>query len=1535
MKWVLIILFPFLYGATCQAQTHKYYFDFVAGNDAMTAAQAQNIATPWKTLTKLNSFWTSLVAGDSALLKRNDTFPGFIIATKSGTAALSINVGAYGTGASPVINGFYTVPSWTSIGGGKFTATITGGQNSTGVVLLNGNFQAMAKYPKGNAGYYTVGSYVATNSLTSTGISGIPSFVGGEIVWRPYHWVLWRGTVNTQTSNTVAYTPFPSSSGGPTENPQAGYGFFFQNHPNACTALGDWAYNTSTHVLTMYFGASVGSNVVKISTVDSLISTNGQSYLTFSNLTLQGANVNAFWMPNSNHITIRNCNVNFSGRNAVNCNSNCNNMSVLNSNFNWSNSNTLFCYSPTWTITGDTIINTGATAGMGGSGEGEYFGIENAGNNSVIKNCAVYNSGYIPINFNGTNSIIQNNFVDSFAYIKDDAGGIYWGGFSLTGTVVNSNIIINGIGQPLGTPDSPDYRAYGIYNDDGGSAVTITNNSTAYMGNGGIYDHAGFSLTIRNNTFFDSHTSSIKYYNDANTTAGIIFAGNICFALPASELVYYSSGGTNSPTTFFTRSDSNYWCRPINENNDFSIAVPSSQTFNLAGWRTFSGQDAHSKITPITITNINQVLFVYNPTLTNQTTSLPGNYIDVKSNAYPGSITLTPYTSAVLLFQSNIIPLGVNISQTSAILCNGGTTTLNANVTGGVVPYTYLWSTAATTPSITGVAAGTYSVKVTDANSTVANASYTVSQPTAIVVSSVTYPAITINGHTTSDTIHASGGTGTLTYSQNGSAYQSSNIFTGVAAGNIIDTVKDANGCKTVYKFTITQPSVLVVSSTQGAAIICHGGSTTDTVKASGGTAPYTGTGVNTVTAGTYTYTVTDAAGAQATTTITITQPSAITISEANTTITINGGTSTVTITASGGTGSLQYKLGNNGTYQSSNVFTGVLAGTDTIFVKDANSCTNSLIFTITQPSALVVTVTSNSIACNGGTAVDTVKASGGTPPYTGTGTHTVTVGSYSYTVTDAGGATATGTITIGQPTAITISLAYGSAPTTVTVTAGGGAGGYTYALDAGSYQGSNSFALVGAGNHTSYVKDANGCINSKVFTVGATLAITASAGTITCNGGTASVTIGATGGTAPYTGTGVFSQGVGTHTYNISDNAGHVADTTITLTQPSLITMTESYTPIATNGGSTTVTINASGGTGSYTYSLDGGAYQGSNSFAGVLAGNHTIATKDANGCIQTASFTLTQPGVLGISVSYSAITCYGGTTSVTITGNGGTAPLTVIGGSPQTKGAGNWTFSVTDAFNNRKDTNINITQPSAIVVSVTTGTISVNGGTTTVTATAGGGTGSLQYSLDGGAYQGTGNFSGVAAGLHSVTVEDANNCTQVNSFSITQPGILYISATVSSISCYGGSSTVVISASGGTPGYTGTGTFTKTAGTYLFHVVDTFGAVHDTSITITQPPIVSIIQLSWLSISIVNGTTTLHIAATGGTGTLQYKLDGGSYQMADSFTTVLGGNHIVYVQDGNGCTISQSFTMPTPSASTVWLIRSRAPTEYVYIKY
>ena len=182
--------------------------------------------------------------------------------------------------------------------------------------------------------------------------------------------------------------------------------------------------------------------------------------------------------------------------------------------------------------------------------------------------------------------------------------------------------------------------------------------------------------------------------------------------------------------------------------------------------------------------------------------------------------------------------------------------------------------------------------------------------------------------------------------------------------------------------------------------------------------------------------------------------------------------------------------------------------------------------------------------------------------------------------------------------------------------------------------------------------------------------------------------------------------------------------------------------------------------------------------------------------------------------------------TAVITVSASGGTG--TARHGHVQRIAAGTYSYTVTDANSCTATTTGTITQPSAITVgSSETTPILCNGGNAVITVSASGGTGTCS---------GTGTFSH-AAGTYSYTVTDANSCTATTTGTITEPTAVVASSSNTAILCNGGNSIVTVSATGGTPGYTGTGTFSVPAGPYSYTVTDANGCTATTSGTITEP--------------------------------------------------------------------------------------------------
>lgn len=632
------LLFTFLFIVlTIQAYCKNYYFS-PSGNDNNAGTQA----APFASIPKFNSI--GFVLGDTAFFQANGVWQGQLILKNQ------VKIFSYGFGKMPIITGLQQVTSWTNQGNGLWTSILPSGLGSLNIVTIDGNFQAMGKFPKGNQGYFSI-SAVGTNSLSSNSISGLPSFVGGEICWRPYHWVLWRGTVTAQTSTTVSYSPFPSTSGGNPYPGQVGYGFFFQNHPSCCTQAGEWAYNSLTKVFSIYMGTdNPSAHVIKVSVLDYLL-TNSYSGggNAISGIDFEGANNTAINLNSIPNITVQNCQINNSGIYGIFGNGISPGWKILNNSFNNSNSIAIYASSSTskWIVSGNNINNTGSVAGMGGSGENQYFGIKGPRNGSVISYNIITNSGYIPLSFGNVGSdesapdTVSYNWIQNFGFVKDDAGGIYFGRVNGKGSYIGYNFVTGGVGSPIGTPDH-DPRSHGIYLDDGANNLNVFSNTVWSNGEAGFYCHGCHEINYQSNLNYDNGFG-FSVYNDLNTCANLTLLNNEFFAKTASQFVWQSSAGAS---LYFKQSDRNFWCRPLKETSHFLVG---STSYDLKGWQNYTKQDGKSQGSPFAMTDTSKIIFSTNYSGSKATLSCGDQFTQVDGWHFGCTYVIFPYGGFIYL----------------------------------------------------------------------------------------------------------------------------------------------------------------------------------------------------------------------------------------------------------------------------------------------------------------------------------------------------------------------------------------------------------------------------------------------------------------------------------------------------------------------------------------------------------------------------------------------------------------------------------------------------------------------------------------------------------------------------------------------------------------------------------------------------------------------------------------------------------------------------------------------------------------------
>ena len=276
-NYLLLAVFLVL---TFTSNATTYYFSSSLGNDSYTSTQARSQATPWKSISKLNSIFSTLVAGDSILLKRGDVFYGGIVVTRSGSSTNSIVIDAYGSGNKPVISGFSTLSSWAAVGNGVYQATTAGISDNVNMVTLDNQPQHIGRTPNIDAvnGGYLNFEISTSTSITDNQLTALPNWTGAEVVVRKLKHVIEHWPITSHSGQTIAYQS--NSSAYPTTS--NGYGYFIQKDIRCLDQLGEWFYNTSTKYLQMYFGSNnPASSTIKVSTIDTLLNT-----AAFSNITI-------------------------------------------------------------------------------------------------------------------------------------------------------------------------------------------------------------------------------------------------------------------------------------------------------------------------------------------------------------------------------------------------------------------------------------------------------------------------------------------------------------------------------------------------------------------------------------------------------------------------------------------------------------------------------------------------------------------------------------------------------------------------------------------------------------------------------------------------------------------------------------------------------------------------------------------------------------------------------------------------------------------------------------------------------------------------------------------------------------------------------------------------------------------------------------------------------------------------------------------------------------------------------------------------
>lgn len=878
----------------------------------------------------------------------------------------------------------------------------------------------------------------------------------------------------------------------------------------------------------------------------------------------------------------------------------------------------------------------------------------------------------------------------------------------------------------------------------------------------------------------------------------------------------------------------------------------------------------------------------------------PGNLNGAsQNNLAPGAYTIIVTDSTGCSDTTSLVipaATAINLSTSvTPVTCPGGNNgSIDLTVSGGSAPYTYVWSNAASVEDISNIAAGTYSVVVTDNNGCQQNLTNIIVNQPAAITSPANITSVNCFGNSNGAIdITVSGGTAPYSYIwSNGATTQD---ISGLSAGNYAVTITDANNCQASFNYNVNQPQQITLAL-QVTNISCFG-NTNGAINLSvvGGTAPYnyswsngaTTEDISGLTANTYSVTVTDANGCAANGSATVTTPSAISLSTNVTNATCSGvNNGSIDLILSGGTGPYNFFWSNGATSED---ITGLGAGTYAVTVTDANGCQDSTSATITQPSGITLTTSSTPSTCSGNTGTATVNASGGS-------------GTYTYLWNDP----------LNQTTATANNLAAGTYSVTVT--------------------------------------DGTGCVTATSVVVNSTsgLSATANVTDAACYGAsTGVIDITVTGGNSPFTylwsnnstSQDLSNISAGTYSLLITDNTNCTFFISATVNQPQQITLNfVTQNPLCNNATNGQVLLTVAGGTPNYSYLWSNNAT--SANLSNVGSGSYSVTVTDQNNCTANGTVTLSNPPILLLGFNTTNATCNGSSTgAIDLNVQGGTPPYNYLwSNGAQTQDisnipAGSYSVTVTDTNNCSAALAINVSEPAPLSIALDSITHLLCNGTANgaINLSVSGGTLPYAYSWSNGAT--TQDLSGLSGGAYTVTVSDFFNCSATQSYTVNEPSAIEINITTTPADCGFNNGSAVATVSGGTPGYsylwnttppqTSLNANQLAAGGYSFQVTDQNGCVASESAIITSVggPIISVDSIihskcaTLFNDTVISYTNdgAIYISVTGATPPYTYQWSSG--QTTQDILNLLPGNYLVTVRDVNFCLSTLSFTINGPA--------------------
>jgi len=912
-----------------------------------------------------------------------------------------------------------------------------------------------------------------------------------------------------------------------------------------------------------------------------------------------------------------------------------------------------------------------------------------------------------------------------------------------------------------------------------------------------------------------------------------------------------------------------------------------------------------------------------------------------------------------------------------------GTIVMSINNFDG--PYTFKMDTGSykTDTFFVNVKGGTHTFSIKNANGCVYDS--TINAPFTSLKLNASYSVVKASGCTggTPDgsiTVNTSGGNPPYRYSINYGSYKSSNVFSGLNEGSYYISIRDTFGCGIDSAVQVGALAHLYVNgyvinascfNTNTATIVVNGFGGVPPYSFSFGGGPYTGVNVKTgLGAGTMTVSIKDGRGCVLDSVLPIGQPPPLQFAPTITHVScFRGNDGQIKINGIGGVPPYTYSI-NGGSFTANSVFTPLIAGNYALKIKDYNLCTKDTNIIISQPFQLNFLVNKTNTSCwNSSDGKFILTGFGGTAPYEfsfngGTFTtkntyDTLAKGNYTIRIKDSKNCTRDSVIVIGSPLKINPTIVlknvscFGSTNGTIKVVSSGGTPPNSFSFNNSAYTNIDSFTNVSAGSYTISIKDSKGCSfdTFTIVTQPPPLWFNVSLKHITCfNDSNGEITLSAFGGTLPYQyaiGSDTFSSNnifkkkiIGSYLLRIKDANGCLYDTTVTLTQPTILKANISLTNVTCfNGINGEISTNGIGGIPPYRYKINSGSFTSSTIHSNLPAGVYNITVSDSNGCTFDTAVFISQPSHINSLLFISNNSCFKGSDgSFKIRSAGGTPPYkyaldTTLFSSDSVflnLKAGVYKVYTKDANNCIVDTSLIIQEPTKIITSALVKNITCyNGNDGSITLIPGGGTPPYQCSTDSIVFNNVFSFTNLVAGIYKFYLRDSKLCTYDTTVTVYQSTFITNGLIVKNVSCFnsndgyfrvvatGGSKPYLYSFNGGA--FDTISVFSNLPiGTYNIQTKDTFNCIKDTTVTLTQPPQI-FVKATSINVQCYNANDgVIDVSATGGVPPFTYAVGNNIFTAATSFKGLAPNTYKVYAKDNLGCIRDTTITITQPDSFT-----------------